>query len=200
MNRTISSALALCVALLSISAFAQSVPPSDPVYIRMDDGWEGVYARENQYVQYMLAGSGVELQDAHHIMLRPGVGLMVTFAARKNIGPGKDLLEAHLNWELAYWRQYASRVESAHRDDLGGARPGMKVTELSVYAEKGAPLKVYMIALALNDGVLVFSVSPADKSIDPMVKALIGSIRVVDGKPDLPAEAKRIRSVAGNPQ
>jgi hypothetical protein len=72
-----------------------------------------------------------------------------------------------------YWHQHASRVGSNNRADLIGTRKDVKVTEISVYNDKGARLSSYLIGLAAKDGVFVLSVSPAKKDVDPLVKELV---------------------------
>jgi hypothetical protein len=48
-----------------------------------------------------------------------------------------------------------------------------------VYNDKGAQLSSYLIGLAAKDGVFVLSVSPAKKDVDPLVKELVGSFKLV---------------------
>ncbi len=165
---------------------------AEPLYVKLDNAWVGLYARNEQYVEYPLVGKDVRPQDANHVLLTPHLGLMVTFADKSQLGPGADMLEAHKQWELDYWRKQAGQVASKNRPDLAGGRHDLKVTEIIVPREKGTQLKAYLIGLAMQDGVFVFSISPADAKIDPMVKKLIASIRLVNEKLDVEAEAKRL--------
>ncbi len=200
MNRIIRTALFACACLVPAAALAgapveapagDSLPP-EPVYVKLDNAWVGIYARGDQYVEYPLVGKDVRPQDASHILLKPNLALMVTFADKAKFGEEGDLLEAHRQWEIEYWRKEAGAVEARNRDDLAGGRQDLKVTEITVPREKGTQLKAYLIGLAMNDGVFVFAISPADAKIDPMVKKLIASIRLVNERLDLKAEAKRI--------
>lgn len=203
MNRTLFSVLLAGACFLPIPALAEApaeapaqaageAPPSEPIYVRLDNAWVGLYARGNQYVEYPLVGKEVKLQDANHILLNPSLGLMVTFADKSQFGQEGDMLEAHRQWEIEYWRKEAGEVESKNRDDLAGGRSDLKVTEITVPREKGAQFKAYLIGLAMNDGVFVFAISPAEAKIDPMVKKLIASIRLVNQRLDIKAEAKRL--------
>src|SRR5262245_22450798 len=106
---------------LSVTArFATAQVPSDPVYIRASDGWKGLYGIGDEYAEYSFKGSDVKLEDAYHVLLTPSLGAMVTFTGRNQIGPGIDVLNEHLQWELDYWRKHASKVESVPRNDLSG--------------------------------------------------------------------------------
>jgi hypothetical protein len=53
----------------------------------------------------------------------------------------------------------------------------------------------YLIGLAAKDGVFVLSVSPAKKDVDPLVKELVSSFKLVPRKLDA-EEAKRPSSEA----
>jgi len=53
----------------------------------------------------------------------------------------------------------------------------------------------YLIGLAAKDGVFVLSVSPAKKDIDPLVKELVSSFKLVPRNLDA-EEAKRLSSEA----
>ena len=64
-----------------------------------------------------------------------------------------------------------------------------------VYDDKGAQLSSYLIGLAAKDGVFVLSVSPAKKDVDPLVKELVSSFKLVPRKLDT-EEAKRLSSEA----
>ncbi len=191
MNRILWS-LVLAACLLPGSVFCEEPPlPPDPVYVRLDDGWVGIYARADQYVEYRLAGTDIQLQDAYHVLLKPQVGLMVNFADKREFAQGGDMLEAHRQWEIAYWRKQG-KGKSRARDDLAGGRHDLKVTEITVYPPKKPALKAYLVGVALSDGVFVLSVSPADAKLDADVKKIIASITVVNQRLDIKAEAERL--------
>src|SRR5207247_11187160 len=105
--------------------------------------------------------------------------MMVSFVDKKELQNDRDLLSAHAQWEIDYWHQHASRVESNNRADLIGTRKDVKVTEIREYNDKGAQLSSYLIGLAAKDGVFALSVSPAKKDIDPLLKQLVSSIKLV---------------------
>ncbi len=121
---------------------------------------------------------------------------MVSFVDQKELQDNKDVLSAHAQWETNYWHQHASRVESNNRADLIGTRKDVRVTEIKVYDDKGAQLSSYLIGLAAKDGVFALSVSsPAKKGVDPLVKELVSSFKLVPRNLDA-EEAKRLSSEA----
>ena len=169
--------------------------PEDPIYVKTSNGWNGAYARGNEYAEFRVIGNGAKLQDPYHILLQKNVGMMVSFVDQKELQSNRDLLSAHAQWEVDYWRQHASKVESNTREDLTGRRKDLKVTEVRVYNDKGAQLSSYLIGLAAKDGVFVLSVSPAKKDIDPLVKELVSSFKLVPRTLDA-EETKRLSSEA----
>ena len=120
---------------------------------------------------------------------------MVSFVDQKELQNNGDVLSAHAQWETNYWHQHASRVESNNRADLIGTRKDVKVTEIRVYNDKGAQLSSYLIGLAAKDGVFALSLSPAKKNIDPLVKELVSSFKLVPRNLDA-EEATRLSSEA----
>src|SRR5207245_9392366 len=118
---------------------------------------------------------------------------MGSLVNKKELQNDSDLLTAHSQWEVNYWHRHASRVESDIREDLTGTRKDLKVTEIRVYNDKGARMSSYLIGLAAKDGVFVLSVSPAKKYIDPLVKELVSSFKLVPRKLD-DEETKRLSS------
>jgi hypothetical protein len=180
--------------ILSVAAFAAGPVPSDPLYIRLDNGWKGVYGQGDAYAEYLLKGADVKLQDPHHIMLKQGLGMMVTFAAKRDLGGG-DLLSRHAEWELAYWQQHAAKVESATRNDLRGERDDLRVTEITLHNAPGAQMRIYMLALASDEGVFVLSISPANAGIDSMVREIAASFKLVNHPLDSD-EVKRLSLAA----
>src|SRR6266513_1943683 len=158
----------------------QAQTPEDPIYVKTSNGWTGAYAHGNEYAEFRVIGNGAKLQDPYHILLKKNVGMMVSFVDKKELQSNRDLLSAHAQWEIDYWHQHASRVESNIRADLIGTRRDVKVTEIRVYNDKGAQLSSYLIGLAAKDGVFVLSVSsPAKKDADPLVKELVSSFKLV---------------------
>ncbi len=174
---------------------AQAETPQDPIYVKTSSGWNAAYAHGNEYAEFRVIGNGAKLQDAYHILLQKGVGMMLSFVDKKELQNNTDLLSAHAQWEVDYWRQHASRVESNTREDLTRTRRDVKVTEIRVYNDKGAQMSSYLIGLAAKDGVFVLSVSPAKKDVDPLVKELVSSFKLVPRKLDA-EEAKRLSSEA----
>ena len=64
-----------------------------------------------------------------------------------------------------------------------------------MYNDKGAQMSSYLIGLDAKDGVFVLSVSPAKKDVDPLVKELVSSFKLVPRNLDA-EEAKRLASEA----
>jgi len=160
--------------------------------VKTSNGWNAAYAHGNEYAEFRVIGNGAKLQDPYHILLQKNVGMMVSFVERKELQNHKDLLSAHAQWEIDYWHQRASRVETNTREDLTGTRKDVKVTEITVYNDKGAQLSSYLIGLAAKDGVFALSVSsPAKKGVDPLVKELVNSFKLVPRNLDA-EETKRL--------
>lgn len=188
-------ALYLGLFLLSVASFAAGPVPSDPLYIRLDDGWKGVYGRGGQYAEYSIHGTEVKLQDPYHILLKQRLGMMVTFADEKDFGGRGDLLTRHAEWELAHWRQRAASVESSTRTDLSGGRNDLRVTEVTLHNAAGAQTKFYILALAADEGVFAISIAPADSNIDSLAGEIASSFKLVRHALD-PDEVKRLSIAA----
>src|SRR5438034_4692205 len=190
-----SQLLLLGVLILLPVKGVQAQTPKDPIYIKASNGWTGAYADGNEYAEFRVIGNGAKLQDPYHILLQKNVGMMVSFVDQKELQNDKDLLSAHAQWEVDYWHQHASRVESNNRADLIGTRKDVKVTEIRVYNDKGAQLSSYLSGLAAKNGVFAVSVSPAKRDIDPLVKELVSSFKLVPRTLDA-EETKRLSSEA----
>jgi len=193
--KLLSELLLLGAVILLAVKGAQAEPPKDPIYMKTSNGWNAAYAHDNEYAEFRIIGNSAKLQDAYHILLQKGVGMMVSFVDEKELQNNRDLLSAHAQWEVNYWHQHASRVESNIREDLIGTGKDVKVTEIRVYNDQGAKMSSYLIGLAAKDGVFVLSVSPAKKEVDPLVKELVGSFKLVPRNLDA-EEAKRLASEA----
>jgi len=193
--KLLSELLLLGAVILLAVKGAQAEPPKDPIYMKTSNGWNAAYAHDNEYAEFRIIGNSAKLQDAYHILLQKGVGMMVSFVDKKELQNNRDLLSAHAQWEVNYWHQHASRVESNIREDLIGTGKDVKVTEIRVYNDRGAKMSSYLIGLAVKDGVFVLSVSPAKKEVDPLVKELVGSFKLVPRNLDA-EEAKRLPSEA----
>lgn len=164
--------------LLSGNGRASEIP-KDPIYVVIDNGWMGLYAHKDEYAVFSFTGKGIKIEDAYHISLRQGLGMMVTFAERKEFGNGADLLTDHARWELNHWRSHADRVESVTRGDLSGTRQDLRITGIRLYRNSGERMTVYLIGLASKEGVFVLSISPGDQSTDPLVKEIARSFKLV---------------------
>ena len=193
--KRVSQLLLLGALILLPVKGVQAETSKDPIYVKTSNGWNAAYARGNEYAEFRVIGNGAKLQDPYHILLQKGVGMMVSFVDKKELQNDGDVLSAHAQWEIDYWHQHASKVESNTREDLTGTRKDVKVTEIRVYNDKGAQMSSYLIGLAAKDGVFVLSVSPAKKDVDPSVKELVSSFKVVPRKLDA-EEAKRLSSEA----
>src|SRR5213083_3183303 len=194
MKRLSQLLLLVAVILLPVKG-VRAETPKDPIYVKTSNGWNGAYAHGNEYAEFRVIGNSAKLQDPYHILLQKNVGMMVSFVDKKELQNDRDLLSAHAQWEINYWHQHASRVESDIRTDLTGTRKDLKVTEIRVYNDKGARMSSYLIGLAAKDGVFVLSVSPAQKDIDPLVKQLVSSFKLVPRNLNA-EETKRLSSEA----
>jgi hypothetical protein len=193
MSERLAQLLLLGALILLPVKGVQAGPPEDPIYVKTSNGWNAAYAHGNEYAEFRVIGNSAKLQDPYHILLQKGVGMMVSFVDEKELQTDSDLLSAHAQWEMNYWHQHASRVESNIREDLIGTRKDVKVTEISVYNDKGAKMSSYLIGLAAKDGVFVLSVSPAKRDVDPLVKELVSSFKLVLRNLEA-EEAKRLSS------
>src|SRR6185436_1111934 len=138
MSERLAQPLLLAGLILLLVTGVQAEPPKDPIYVKTSNGWNAAYAHGNEYAEFRVTGNGAKLQDAYHILLQKGVGMMVSFVEKKDLQNETDLLSAHAQWEIDYWHQHASRVESDTREDLTGTRKDAKATEVKVYNDKGA--------------------------------------------------------------
>src|SRR6476660_3932712 len=179
MSERLAQLLLLGALMLLTVKGVRAETPEDPIYIKTSNGWNGAYAHGNEYAEFRVIGNGAKLQDAYHILLQKNVGMMVSFVEKKELQNDRDLLSAHAQWELNYWHQHASRVESNIREDLMGTKKDVKVTEIRVYNDKGAQMSSYLIGLAAKDGVFALSVSPAKKDEDRLVKDVVSSFKLV---------------------
>jgi hypothetical protein len=150
--KLLSELLLLGAVILLAVKGAQAEPPKDPIYMKTSNGWNAAYAHDNEYAEFRIIGNSAKLQDAYHILLQKGVGMMVSFVDKKELQNNRDLLSAHAQWEVNYWHQHASRVESNIREDLIGTGKDVKVTEIRVYNDRGAKMSSYLIGLAAKDG------------------------------------------------
>ncbi|MGA3129168.1 MAG: hypothetical protein ABSD59_00095 [Terracidiphilus sp.] len=152
---------------------------ADPVYVAISNGWIGLYGHGDEYAKFSMTGKEVKLQDAYHILLKPGLGMMVSFADKAEFGGGENLLDNHEKWELNYWKSKSDRAETVARKDLSGAREDVRVTEIKLYRDDGAQLHIFMIALASKDGVFVLAVSPGSSETDATVREIANSFTLV---------------------
>jgi len=196
MSERLAQSLLLGGLILLLVEGVRAESPKDPIYVKTSNGWNAAYAHGNEYAEFRVIGNDAKLQDPYHILLQKNVGMMVSFVDKKELQSDTDLLSAHARWEIDYWHQHASRVESNNREDLVGTRKDVKVTEIRVYDDKGAQLSSYLIGLAAKDGVFSLSVSsPAKKGVDPLVKELVSSLKLLPRNLDA-EETKRLSSEA----
>src|ERR1044072_7668726 len=136
MSERLAQSLMLGGLILLLAKTVQAEPSEDPIYVKTSNGWNAAYAHGNEYAEFRVIGNGAKLQDPYHILLQKNVGMMVSFVDKKELQNDSDLLSAHAQWEVNYWHQHASRVESNIREDLMGSRKDLKVTEIRVYNDK----------------------------------------------------------------
>ena len=181
---------------LDFAGFAASPAPKDPIFIVTKDGFKGFYPGNAEYVEFSLPGKEIKVQDPYHIILKPNFGMMLTFVDKTQLGNNPDLLSAHAQWELDYWRQKAGKAQLVHRDELSMGNPALKVSEID-FASQGPIKSLYLIGLVSKDGVYVFSISPANQEIDALAKDIIASIKLTPKTLDVD-EVKRLSEAERN--
>src|SRR5260370_28880972 len=76
----------------------QAETPKDPIYVKTSSGWNAAYAHGNEYAEFRVIGNRAKLQDAYHILLQKGVGMMVSFVDKKERSEEHTSeLQSHLN-------------------------------------------------------------------------------------------------------
>src|SRR5882757_9080307 len=106
--------------------------------------------------------------------------MMVSFVDKKELQNDTDLLAAHAQWEIDYWHQHASRVESNAREDLTGTRKDVKVTEIRVYNDKCAQLSSYLIGTCRERrGFCPFSFLTSKEGRRSVAKGIVSSFKLV---------------------
>ena len=126
MSERLAQSLLLGALILLPVKGVQAETPEDPIYVKTSNGWNAAYAPGNEYAEFRVIGNDAKLQDPYYILLRKGVGMMVSFVDKKELQNDSDLLSAHAQWEIDYWHQHASRVESNTREDLTGTRKDLR--------------------------------------------------------------------------
>lgn len=180
------------VALLRPAGVLRSQEPgSEPTYVRVSSGWLGLLGHGNEYARFPIIGHDVQLQDGYHVMIQPGLGLMITFAEKTDL-TGSDLLSAHVRSEATYWRDHAAKVDTVRRRDLESGRNDVRVTELRLSSPSGDKMIIDMIGLRATDGVFAFGFSPAGTAAtDSVVMRFVHTLEVV-GRPLTAAEVARL--------
>jgi len=110
MSERLAQSLLLGGLTLLLVKGVQAEPPEDPIYVKTPNGWNAAYAHGNEYAEFRVPGNGAKLQDAYHILLQKGVGMMVSFVDKKELQNNTDVLSAHAQWEIGYWQDRKSVV------------------------------------------------------------------------------------------
>ena len=192
MRPIFSAVVFMSLALLAPPVIAATPTPPDPVYIRLENGWKGFYAKNNEYVEFQLLGNEIKLQDPYHSLLTPKVELSVGYAPKDVFGgTERNMLEPHSSWVADYYRKNAEKVELKNRDDLTGNNKGIKVTELRIEKKEKPLLKMFLIGIASNEGVFVFSLFSSETNLEPLVKEFISTARLVNKRLNVEEELAR---------
>jgi hypothetical protein len=168
---------------------ADEVPP-DPVYVKTSNRWVGLFGRHQEYASYSVAGREIEIVDPYHIKLDRNLGMMVTFAEKKEFSGASDLLTAHVEWESQYWRSQDNTVKTTTRNDLSGTRTDLRITEMEIEKAGEKPKTVYVMALASEEGVFVLSIC-CDQSGAAWAKEIAPSFNLTH-RPLDPPEVVRV--------
>ena len=94
MSERLAQPLLLAGLILLLVTGVQAETPKDPIYVKTSNGWNAAYAHGNEYAEFRVIGNGAKLQDADHILLQKGVGMMVSFVDKKELQNDSDLLSA----------------------------------------------------------------------------------------------------------
>lgn len=164
---------------LIINGFCQNPQYQDPVYMRTDTCWKGFFPHGDQYVEYLLTGSS-RLQDPYHVLLKPGFGLMITFADKSNFTGNWPMLEAHKNWEVDYWKSQSKTINVKDCSDLCKGFDNIMATELEVTGNSNTTYKTCLVAVAGKDGVYVFAFSSPSELDRDLIARFVKSIKVID--------------------
>jgi hypothetical protein len=181
------------VSIITMFGICGQAKCQDPVYIKTDNGWKGFYPRNDQFLEFEIIGNEVKLQDAYHTLIKPGLGLMISFAEKSNFNSNLSLLEAHKKWEVDYWKSKSKSVEVKDRRDLNEFNSNLMITELKVQSynvqNNGT---IYLIGIPAKLGVFVFAFSPVTSADDNFIKSFIKSIKLVDKRFDIMIERSKI--------
>ena len=189
-RRSVLPALLWIALLAPLTQLHAQDSTDQPIYIRSDSGWVGLFGHGAEYARFTIPGTDAQFQDATHILVSPGVGLMLNFVATSELA-GADRLGAHARWEADYWREHAANVDTVTRSELSRGRTDVRVTQLTLQNAAGQRLGIYIIGELTADGVFAYAFSPADEAGDEMVRQFVRSIALVH-RPLTPAEAKRV--------
>lgn len=92
MSERLAQSLLLGGLILLLVKAVQAEPPEDPIYVKTSNGWNAAYAHGNEYAEFRVIGNGAKLQDAYHILLQKGVGMVVSFVDEKELRNEGNLL------------------------------------------------------------------------------------------------------------
>src|SRR5438552_15562426 len=109
--KLLSELLLLGAVILLAVKGAQAEPPKDPIYMKTSNGWNAAYAHDNEYAEFRIIGNSAKLQDAYHILLQKGVGMMVSFVDKKKLKNKRTWLSVHAKWKENNCLKLASGVE-----------------------------------------------------------------------------------------
>ena len=93
MSERLAQLLLLVALILLPVKGAQAETPQDPIYVKTSNGWNAAYAHGNEYAEFRVIGNGAKLQDAYHILLQKGVGMMVSFVDKKELQNDSGFVE-----------------------------------------------------------------------------------------------------------
>src|SRR5437773_2739752 len=87
MSERLAQSLLLGALILLPVKGVKAQAPEDPIYVKTSNGWNAAYAHGNEYAEFRVIGNGAKLQDAYHVLLQKGVGMMVSFVDKKDLDP-----------------------------------------------------------------------------------------------------------------
>ena len=87
MNRLLRFLGLLFFSCLSLTGlrFADKSSFVDPIYIKIDSRWKGLYAHNDEYAEFSNQAQGNRTPRCIHILLKQHLRMMVTFADKKRV-------------------------------------------------------------------------------------------------------------------
>ena len=193
------------IALLLISSMSRAEDIMAGDVIAFNDGYttlikltDGIKILKNlgdEYIEFDLKSPDTNFEDDTHFWLSKDIGVHFSSAKNEDFASyDKDLLSAHMKWELEYWKKGCKKLESKTRNDLIGSKKDIRVTEVIMTTDNPNDQKehkLFSITILAKHTVQAISISgPGVDSnsinIDKAIRDIVHSLHIVptalDGK------------------